>query len=97
MRIGIIGNDGRVGVTGNGNGKVLCGGVNIITGSNGGADNIYNLTLEVNDGISTSSKTIIITVDNIIEQTIAIANQSRNIAEGSAINTNVGAILEATD
>jgi PhoPQ-activated pathogenicity-related protein len=62
-----------------------------------GADNIYNLTLEVNDGISTSSKTIIITVDNIIEQTIAIANQSRNIAEGSAINTNVGAILEATD
>ncbi|CAC9567678.1 hypothetical protein [uncultured Gammaproteobacteria bacterium] len=35
MGIGIIGNYGRVGVTGNGNGKVLCGGVNIITGSNG--------------------------------------------------------------
>ncbi len=62
-----------------------------------GADNIYNLTLEVNDGISPTNKTIIITVDNVIEQTIAIANQSRNIAEGSAINTNVGAILEATD
>jgi hypothetical protein len=56
-----------------------------------GADNIYNLTLEVNDGISPTNKTIIITVDNVIEQTIAIANQSRNIAEGSAINTNVGA------
>ncbi len=62
-----------------------------------GADNIYNLTLEVNDGISPTNKTIIITVNNVIEQTIAIANQSRNIAEGSAINTNVGAILEATD
>ena len=33
--IGIIGNYGRVGGTGNGNGKVLRRGVNIITGSNG--------------------------------------------------------------
>jgi hypothetical protein len=45
MGIGIIGNYGRVGVTGNGNGKVLRRGVNIITGSNGAKPLLLPLTM----------------------------------------------------
>jgi hypothetical protein len=35
--------------------------------------------------LSTTRKNISITVDNIVEQTLTIANQTRNIAENSAL------------
>lgn len=64
--------------------------------SDEGANNVYDLVLEVNDTLSTTRKNISITVDNIVEQTLTIANQTRNIAENSAKDTRVGDPLETT-
>ncbi|CAB5496990.1 hypothetical protein THERMOT_613 [Bathymodiolus thermophilus thioautotrophic gill symbiont] len=58
-----------------------------------GSDNIYNLELKVNDTISTTSKAITITIHNLKENTITIANQTRSINENSAVGTDIGTPL----
>ncbi|SMN15082.1 Chitinase [uncultured Candidatus Thioglobus sp.] len=61
-----------------------------------GRNNVYNLTLEVNDEISTTTKAISITINNLNEVNIGISPQSRNIAENSSINSTIGAVLITT-
>ncbi|WP_138146967.1 cadherin repeat domain-containing protein, partial [Bathymodiolus heckerae thiotrophic gill symbiont] len=61
-----------------------------------GSNNVYNLTLEVNDEISTTTKAISITINNLNEANIGISPQSRNIAENSSINSTIGAVLITT-
>ncbi len=61
-----------------------------------GGNNVYDLVLEVNDGISTSGRAISITIDNVLESTLTITNQSRDITENPVVNANVGDVLATT-
>ncbi|MBE8167645.1 MAG: hypothetical protein HAW66_04705, partial [Shewanella sp.] len=61
------------------------------------ADNVYNLTITVTDADNnTASKTIAITITNIIEKTIGISDQTRAIAENAVDDDIVGDALIAT-
>ncbi len=61
-------------------------------------DNVYNLTITVTDADNnTASKTIAITITNIIEKTIGISDQTRAIAENAVDDDIVGDVLIATE
>ncbi len=55
-----------------------------------GNNNVYDLILEVNDTLSTTTQPITITILN--ENTLAIANQTLSIDENAAVDTVVGTV-----
>ncbi|OIR25134.1 cadherin repeat domain-containing protein [Bathymodiolus thermophilus thioautotrophic gill symbiont] len=64
--------------------------------SDNDSNNIYDLVLKVNDTVSTTLKAITITVENVIEGDLTIADQSRSVKENSSVNVAVGTPLVTT-
>ncbi|KAA0437437.1 MAG: hypothetical protein FXV80_06505, partial [Candidatus Thioglobus sp.] len=63
-----------------------------------GTDNIYNLSITViDDDNNTNSVNVIITVENVSENTLTIAEQNLSIAENVAIGTTVGTVATTGD
>ncbi|KAA0437295.1 MAG: cadherin repeat domain-containing protein, partial [Candidatus Thioglobus sp.] len=62
-----------------------------------GADNIYNLTITAtDDDDNTDSANVIITITNVFENTLTIADQTREVAENANNDDLVGIVLETT-
>ncbi|WP_369177785.1 cadherin domain-containing protein [Candidatus Thiodubiliella endoseptemdiera] len=57
-----------------------------------GNNNVYDLILEVNDTLSTTTQAITITINNLNEQTLTVNNQTLSVDENAAVDAVVGTI-----
>ncbi len=57
-----------------------------------GNNNVYDLILEVNDTLSTTTQPITITITNLNEQTLTVNNQTLSVDENAAVDAVVGTI-----
>ncbi|MBA5248478.1 MAG: autotransporter domain-containing protein, partial [Gammaproteobacteria bacterium] len=57
-----------------------------------GTNNVYNLTLKVNDTLSTTEKPITITITNVNEAILVINNQTLQVDENSIVDAIVGTV-----
>ncbi len=62
-----------------------------------GGDNVYDLTVQVSDGISTDTQAIAVTVLDLNESPTMVTNTGGTVAEGSTGTAITTAMLQATD